>query len=347
MANLRVNNVVGFGSTDAGVNFTGPIKLNTQGYMYFPTGVTTDRGRGRAVLFGGSITPVSPNFSSNIDYVEMRSSGVGVRFGSLSAGNSFMGSFSSSTRGISFGGQPSSPNGQTDTIEFVTISTESNATDFGNLDRGRRQLQGMGHSNQTRGILAGGGGDAPLAPDNVIQFVTIATTGNASDFGDVSTSISRASATGSSTRMLIAGGSTPTVINTIQFVTIATTGNPTDFGDLSAVRMSMGRASNGVRGVFAGGYTPSLVNIIEFVNVATTGNTTDFGDFSTAKSAMGSANNSIIGIFQGGATPSRSTTIQSITIATTGDAVEYGDCNITDPLFGREGCSDSHGGLSE
>ena len=53
MANLRVNNVVGFGSTDAGVNFTGPIKLNTQGYMYFPTGVTTDRGRGRAAVGGG------------------------------------------------------------------------------------------------------------------------------------------------------------------------------------------------------------------------------------------------------------------------------------------------------
>ena len=345
MANLRVNNVVGFGSTDAGVNFTGPIKLNTQGYMYFPTGFTTDRGRGRAVLFGGNIHPVSPSRTSNIDYVEMRSSGVGVRFGDMAADVAFMGSFSSSTRGISFGGQPASPNGQTDTIEFVTISTEGNATDFGNLDRVRRQLQGMGHSNQTRGILAGGGGDAPLASNNVIQFVTIATTGDASDFGDTSTQIDRASATGSSTRMLIAGGATPTVVNTIQYVTIANTGDTTDFGDLSTVRMAMGRASNGVRGVFAGGYTPTAVNTIEFVTIATTGNTTDFGDFSTVKHSTGSANNSIIGIFQGGATPSRSTTIQSITIATTGDAVEYGDCNITDPLFGREGCSDSHGGL--
>jgi len=26
---------------------------------------------------------------------------------------------------------------------------------------------------------------------------------------------------------------------------------------------------------------------------------------------------------------------------------QNGDCNITDPLFGREGCSDSHGGLTE
>ena len=56
MANLRVNNVVGFGSTDTGINFTGPIKLNTQGYMYLPTGVTTQRGRGRG-LFGGGYCP--------------------------------------------------------------------------------------------------------------------------------------------------------------------------------------------------------------------------------------------------------------------------------------------------
>ena len=215
MAILKVDTISGIGTE--GPVFEGDIEFTSQNFLTLPKGDTAQRGRGRAVLFGGNIHPVSPSRTSNIDYVEMRSSGVGVRFGDMAADVAFMGSFSSSTRGISFGGQPASPNGKTDTIEFVTISTESNATDFGNLDRARRQLQGMGHSNQTRGILAGGGGDAPLAPDNVIQFVTIATTGNASDFGDVSTSISRASATGSSTRMLISGGSTPTVINTIQF----------------------------------------------------------------------------------------------------------------------------------
>ena len=52
MANLRANKIVGIGSTDAGVIFDGPISLNTQGYMYFPTGNTTDRGRGRALLGG-------------------------------------------------------------------------------------------------------------------------------------------------------------------------------------------------------------------------------------------------------------------------------------------------------
>ena len=53
MANLRANKIVGIGSTDAGLTFNGPISLNTQGYMYFPTGVTTDRGRGRGFYMLG------------------------------------------------------------------------------------------------------------------------------------------------------------------------------------------------------------------------------------------------------------------------------------------------------
>ena len=59
---------------DAGNTFGGPIQQSTQGYMYFPTGRTEERGRGRAVFMGGSIHPVSPSFSANIDYVEMTTS---------------------------------------------------------------------------------------------------------------------------------------------------------------------------------------------------------------------------------------------------------------------------------
>ena len=65
MANLRANKIVGIGSTDAGVTFNGPISLNTQGYMYFPTGNTTDRGRGRALIAGGS----TPSVTTNIDFL--------------------------------------------------------------------------------------------------------------------------------------------------------------------------------------------------------------------------------------------------------------------------------------
>tara|TARA_R100000455_G_C6242290_1_gene100884 strand:- start:6 stop:962 length:957 start_codon:yes stop_codon:yes gene_type:complete len=318
--------------------------------MYFPTGRTEERGRGRAVIFAGSVTPVSPNFSSNIDYIEMRSSGVGVRFGNCT-GNSFHGSCSSSTRGFMFGGQIGSPDVQTNLIEFVTIASEGNSTDFGDLLRAKRRLTGQGHSNKTRAILAGGGGDAPLAPDNVIQFFTMASTGNAQDFGDLNAAKDNSAGTGSPTRMLIAGGRdyTPsaTVVNKIEFITMSTTGNVTDFGDLTVARAEVQKATNGVRSVFVSGGTPSpKVNTIDFVTTATTGNASDFGDLPIAKGGMASANNSIIGIFVAGTTGSRTTDIQSLTIATTGDGVAFGDCNVTEPSQGREGCSDSHGGLS-
>ena len=44
-------------------------------------------------------------------------------------------------------------------------------------------MQHTATSNATRGIISGG--DAGDAANNVIQFVTIATTGNAIDFGDL------------------------------------------------------------------------------------------------------------------------------------------------------------------
>ena len=50
MANLRTNKLVGIGSTDAGVVFDGEIKFNTPNVMYFPTGITSERGRGRGVF---------------------------------------------------------------------------------------------------------------------------------------------------------------------------------------------------------------------------------------------------------------------------------------------------------
>ena len=341
-------NIPPFG-TDNGVTFDGAISMNSPSYMCFPTGTTAERGRGRAMFMGGSIYPVSPNFTANIDYVEMRSSGVGVRFGSLAAGNSHLGAFSSTTRGIAFGGQTASPDTQTNVIQFVTIATEGNAIDFGDLLTAKRRLGGQGHSNTTRGITAGGGGDSP-APDNVIEFVTMATIGDSTNFGDLNERKDNSASTGSSTRMLIAGGRdyTPsaTIVNKIEYITMATTGNVTDFGDLTAGRAELGKASNGVRGLFVGGGTPTKVNTVDYITIATTGDAVDFGDIPLTTSGMASADNSIIGIFQGGNTPSRTSLMQSINIATTGDGSNYGDCNVTSPLQGRAGCSDSHGGLS-
>ena len=116
---------------------------------------------------------------------------------------------------------------------------------------------------------------------NTVEFITIATTGDAQNFGDLNNATAGGGALSSNTRALYAGGDTPSRINTIDFFTIATTGDATDFGDLiNAVGSLYGATSNNVRGVFVGGFiNPGTnTNSIENVTIATTGNASDFGD---------------------------------------------------------------------
>ena len=141
------------------------------------------------------------------------------------------GSFASSTRGIFGGGKP-----ETNIIDFVTLSTGGQATDFGDLIDGSR-AEGSGSSNSTRGLFMGGSG--PGANDTV-QYITIATTGNAIDFGNLSAGVEAGGSCASDTRGLLGGGTTPTKINTIEYFTIATLGNATDFGDRTTTGFGVG-----------------------------------------------------------------------------------------------------------
>jgi hypothetical protein len=93
--------------------------------------------------------------------------------------------------------------------------------------------------------LYAGGFDGSIQV-NVIQYVTIASTGNATDFGDLIAGISGFAACSNATRGVF-GGSTGS--NVIQYVTIATTGNAIDFGDLTAARANLASCSNSSGGV--------------------------------------------------------------------------------------------------
>ena len=65
---------------------------------------------------------------------------------------------------------------------------------------------------------------------NVIQYVTMASVGNANDFGDLTQSRMQLAGLASPTRACFLAGGTPSEVNTIDFVEISTTGNATDFG---------------------------------------------------------------------------------------------------------------------
>ena len=350
MANLRVNKIVGIGSTDAGTNFDGPISLNTQGYMYFPTGVTTDRGRGRGFYMLGYNGTPSASASARIDYINIQSQGNTIRFGDLTTNRYTLGAGANSTRGLFTGGYQDglSPDTDVNAIEFITIATEGNATDFG--DRTQVGRTPACASNDTRCVMASA--FTPAGYLNVIDFVTTASIGNATDFGDLSSGRGGMSmACNSTTRGIFSGGYAVPAnarVNTMEFVTIASAGNAQDFGDLTddSQATSGGTIGNNTRGLIALGYVhPAVSNVINFCTIATTGNAQDFGDLSQAKQSFGSCSNSIRGAVLGGQTPSYINTIDMVIVATTGNATDFGDVNVGVTAIGAAN-ADSHGGLS-
>ena len=94
-----------------------------------------------------------------------------------------------------------------------------------------------------------GGDQLKVADVNQIQTITIASTGNATDFGDLTTANNGLAGVSNGSRGVFGGGSAPTIVNTIQFITIDTTGNATDFGDLIAATSGLAGSSNGHGGL--------------------------------------------------------------------------------------------------
>ena len=130
--------------------------------------------------------------------------------------------------------------GNTNVIQYVTIASTGNASDFGNLTVGSRLMGGV--DNDTRACYAGGE-SASNTYRNIIDYVTIASTGNATDFGDLLNSDSGGLSGAADSDHGVSGidrgvygggytsGGSPWQ-NTIQYITISSTGNATDFGDL-------------------------------------------------------------------------------------------------------------------
>ena len=230
-------------------------------------------------------------------------------------------------RGLSMSSTDGGSGAESNTIEFITISTLGNSQDFGDLTYESRQ--GTGFSSRTRAIHAGGFDGSNRR--NNIEFVTIPSLGNAQDFGDLpETRIGSPSGISNQTRGLIAAGENPNNTNDIDYITIASTGNAIDFGHLSNAYQQGFAAGSSTRGIFAGGKGgPTRFNVIEFVTFMTTGDVTDFGDLSSPKrgSGKGNASNSTRAIFCGEDKSGDTITnvMEFITIATTGNATDFGD----------------------
>ena len=237
----------------------------------------------------------SPANSNALEFITIANTGNSQDFGDQTTGGvSQEAAASNSTRGLFAGGIfPGST--VHDTTEYITIATLGNAVDFGNLIASVTSNTGV--ADATRALFAGGiGPSSPFPTVNRIEYFTIANTGNATDFGDLTFSARYPSSAGDSTRGVFMGGATPSATNTMCFVTIQTTGDATDFGDLVTASHDAAATSDSVRAIMGAGGTPSNTNTIEKITIQTTGNAVDHGDLSRQVSQLGACSDSHGGI---------------------------------------------------
>ena len=186
-------------------------------------------------------------------------------------------------------------------------------------------------SNANMGLFMGryGSGNGSVT----IDFVDIASGGNATDFGDISTHGGEAAACSSTTKAFLGGGydgGSPGTgagyVNYIQTSTYSTLGNTSDYGDLTVARYALNACSSTTRGVWAGGAASSSTNVIDYVSLSSAGNAIDFGDLGqTYRQNFGATSNTTRGCFGGGLYTSASNVIDYITIGSTGNVTDFGD----------------------
>ena len=229
----NVIDFITFASTGDATDFGDLNELSTN------AGSVSDSTRG-VIATGGF--PSSPGRKVTIDFVTMASAGNAQDFGDLLNGISLAQGVNNRTRGVFHLGGIAPSNGN-NTLEYVTIQSTGNSVDFGDLaqggSNGARTHTGT-FSNSIRGVIYGGTGPgSPTTTEgNCIQYITIATTGNSLDFGDLVTYRNRSSGACDATRGLFGGGNPGTARNNIEYVTISTLGNSQDFGDFTVTKHS-------------------------------------------------------------------------------------------------------------
>jgi hypothetical protein len=306
----------------------------------------------RLVCAGGTDSPTSQ--VNTIQYLTIQTLGNASDFGDLNFASRNGCANSNGVRGLMSGGLQffgggDPGNSDFNNIDFFTIASTGNATDFGDLNPGAFGQGGV--TNGTRALFAGGGSypDAGTYYTS-IQTVDFNTTGNTTDFGDLSVGTQQNSGSGNgqggllsgvqrpsvtympgSGRVLFTGGQNPSVSTSIDMTMIKTKGNSSSFGTLATGMRSMSSASSLTRSLSAGGYGSDYTNAIRSVEFASQGNDSNFGDLiaPTYDPQNGVVGNTTRGIFAGGhVSPTQTNVIQYVTIASVGNATDFGDLSI-------------------
>jgi len=214
-------------------------------------------------------------------------------------------------------------------MDYVTISTPGNATDFGDTTIAINSFGATSNGTNNRGVFRTAGKDA------YIHYITISSASNSNTFGDrlYASAATAGESNGTNNRGVFAGGlDGPSFYNNIEYVTISSLGNAQEFGDLTQTRGYLCSVSNGTnnRGVFGGGYTGSVYsNVLDYITISSLGNASDFGDLTeyhhVATGTSNKTNNKglIISGTSSNFSPTPHNIVEYITISTAGNASDF------------------------
>jgi hypothetical protein len=294
-----------------------------EAFTYTKAGLWPTAGNVNPIALTTSARDSDANRTRQIDTFQITTAGNATDFGSLTltSGQFDCAGFSDAVKGFEAGGTNNV------TIQTMGYSTGSLATDFGDLTTVKAETGG--YSNSTRGLIGGQGTDF-----GGIDYVTMASAGNAVDFGDFS-SINRNNqcrASGSQVKAIY--GPFQSDKRVTDFVVPQTTGNGTDFATLSTNHEYSYNGGDLTRIIIAGG--SGVTDVIEYNSIASSSGWTDFGDLVAGAGGGGCVSNSSRMVTAGGYLYGFAITnsMSYLTISTTGNATDFGD--LTTPKRNME-----------
>ena len=228
----------------------------------------------------------------------------------------------------------------------ANYSGSASMTGIGTLAAGQwEEIQATSPEVQTggtRGLFTGGYASGASSPKvtNKINFVNISSTGNAQEFGTLSSGADQdiVPCGASRTRGVFRDGNSAPMT----FVTFASTGNSVTFGSSGLTVNRCNGLSNETRGIHGGGNNSDR-NQLEYITIASTGNAIDFGNLITGAHSPGTGASATRGIFAGCATHPNSSgdAIEYITISTLGNATDFGDLTAGGGTYQTNSASNS------
>ena len=193
------------------------------------------------------------------------------------------------------------------------------------------------------GVCMGGSDDGTRTEQ--MQYITIPTTGNAINFGDMSSDYdvvnNQCCSNGSNDRIVSGGGmngaATPVYVNRMEYINATTPSNSSYFGDLTTTLQNCTSTSNGTddRGFFAAGYNGSAdVADIKYITISSVSGASLFGDVGSndcwdGGCATSGATTLDRAIIMGGGRSGSRNTVQYYKMSAYGNSTGFGTLSTT------------------